>query len=248
MVVALVVLEATGKLQRLAAARLAVAGFKVAVVNPRQVRDFARATGRLAKTDRLDARAVALFGAAVRPAPKPLAQAAERRLAELVARRGQLSDMLVAEQNRLGGLEDAQLGRSVARHAEWLKKALKTLDLELDDAVRSSPLWLAKQELLSSVPGVGKVVARVLLAELPELGRLTRREVAALVGVAPFSRDSGTMRGKRPSGAVGRGCVARSTWRRWSPPGAIRLSEVSTGTCAATERSPRLRSPRACAS
>jgi transposase len=101
---------------------------------------------------------LALFGAAVRPVPKPLAEAAERRLAELVAHRGQLSDMLVVEQNRLGDLEDAQHGRSVARHVEWLKKDLKALDLELDDAVRSSPLWLAKQELLSSVPGVGKVV------------------------------------------------------------------------------------------
>ena len=214
-----------------------------------RTRNFRHSLGRLAKTDRLDARALALFGAAVRPAPKPLADAAERRLAELVARRGQLSDMLVAEQNRLGDLEDAQLGRSVARHVEWLKKDLKALDLELDDAVRSSPLWIVKQELLSSVPGVGKVVACVLLAELPELGRLTRREVAALVGVAPFSRDSGTMRGRRTIWG-GRPRVRRALYMAalvacWHNPA---MRGFYQRLRRARERSPRLRSPRACAS
>jgi transposase len=197
MPVELVVMEGTGKLEFPAAAALAGAGLAVAVVNPRQVRDFARATGQLAKTDRLDAEVIACFGAAVHPRTSALQSQESRRLSELVARRRQLGEMIVAEQNRQSRTEDAALRRSIKKHIEWLKKQLATLDSDLDQAVRSSPLWQVKEDLLRTVPGIGKVVARTLIAELPELGRLGRRQIAALVGVAPLASDSGTMRGKR---------------------------------------------------
>jgi transposase len=195
--VALVAMEATGKFRRAAAAALASAGFNVAVVNPRQIRDFARATGRLAKTDRADAEVIAVFAAAVRPRCTRLADKEERRLSELMARRRQLSEMIVAEQNRHDSTEDVALKRSVGRHVAWLRKELRTLDSELDQLVKANAEWNAKEALLSSVPGVGKVVARTLLVGLPELGQLTRRQIAALVGVAPLSRDSGVFHGKR---------------------------------------------------
>ncbi len=193
---ALVVLEATGGLEVRLAAALAAAGLPVAVVNPRQVRAFARAMGRLAKTDRLDAAVIARFAEAVRPPVRPLPDEATRRLGALVARRRQLLEMLVAERNRRHAADPA-LQERIDAHLRWLEEALAELERDLDGAVRGSPIWQAKEELLRSVPGVGPVSARTLLAELPELGCLTRRQAAALVGVAPFSRDSGKMRGRR---------------------------------------------------
>jgi transposase len=193
---ALIVLEATGGMEVRLAAALAAAGLPVAVVNPRQVRAFARATGRLAKTDRLDAEAIARFAEAVRPPVRPLPDEATRRLGALVARRRQLLEMLVAERNRRHAA-DALMHERIDAHLRWLEEALAEIERELDGAVRGSAAWRAKEDLLRSVPGVGPVSARTLLAELPELGSLTRRQAAALVGVAPFSRDSGRMRGKR---------------------------------------------------
>jgi transposase len=193
---ALVVLEATGGMEVRLAAALAAAGLPVAVVNPRQVRAFARAMGRLAKTDRLDAAVIAHFAEAVRPPVRPLPDEATRRLGALVARRRQLLEMLVAERNRRHAADPA-LQERIDAHLRWLEEALAELERDLEGAVRESPIWQAKEELLRSVPGVGPVSARTLLAELPELGSLTRRQAAALVGVAPFSRDSGRMRGKR---------------------------------------------------
>jgi transposase len=193
---ALVVLEATGGLEVRLAAALAAAGLPVAVVNPRQVRAFARATGRLAKTDRLDAAAIARFAEAVRPAVRALPDEATRHLGALVARRRQLLEMTVAERNRLHAAEPLMHGR-IDAHLRWLGEALAEVERDLDAAVRDSPIWRAREGLLRSVPGVGPVSARTLLAELPELGSLTRRQAAALVGVAPFSRDSGRMRGRR---------------------------------------------------
>jgi transposase len=193
---ALVVLEATGGMEVRAAAALAAAGLPVAVVNPRQVRAFARATGRLAKTDRLDAEAVARFAEAVRPPVRPLPDEATRHLGALVARRRQLLEMLTAERNRRQAADPA-LHRRIDAHLRWLEEALAEIERDLDGAVRGSAVWRAREELLRSVPGVGPVSARTLLAELPELGSLTRRQAAALVGVAPFNRDSGKMRGRR---------------------------------------------------
>jgi transposase len=193
---ALIVLEATGGLEVRLAAALAAAGLPVAIVNPRQVRAFARATGRLAKTDRLDAEAIARFAEAVRPPVRPLPDEASRRLGALVARRRQLLEMLTAERNRRQAADPALHAR-IDAHLRWLEDALAEIERELDGAVHESSIWRAKEELLRSVPGVGPVSARTLLAELPELGSLTRRQAAALVGVAPFSRDSGKMRGKR---------------------------------------------------
>jgi len=193
---ALVVLEATGGMEVRPAAALAAAGLPVAVVNPRQVRAFARAIGRLAKTDRLDAEAIARFAEAVRPPVRPLPDEETRRLGALVARRRQLLEMLTAERNRRHAAEPLMHERLDA-HLRWLEEALAEIERELDGAVRGNAAWRAKEELLRSVPGVGPVSARTLLAELPELGSLTRRQAAALVGVAPFNRDSGRMRGKR---------------------------------------------------
>jgi transposase len=192
----LVVLEATGGLEVRLAAALAAAGLPVAVVNPRQVRSFARAIGRLAKTDRLDAKAIAHFAEAVRPPVRPLPDEATRRLGALVARRRQLLEMLVAERNRRHAADPA-LHERLDAHLRWLEEALAEIEGDLDGAVRASPVWRAKEALLRSVPGIGPVSARTLLAQLPELGSLTRRQAAALVGVAPFSRDSGRMRGRR---------------------------------------------------
>ena len=193
---ALIVLEATGGMEVRLAAALAAAGLPVAVVNPRQVRAFARAAGRLAKTDRLDAEAIARFAEAVRPPARPLPDEATRHLGALVARRRQLLEMLVAERNRRHAADPA-LHEGIDAHLRWLEEALDAIGRDLGEAVQASPVWRAKEELLRSVPGVGPVSARTLLAELPELGSLTRRQAAALVGVAPFSRDSGKMRGKR---------------------------------------------------
>jgi transposase len=192
----LVVLEATGEYERPAAVAVAAAGIAVAVVNPRQARDFAKAAGRLAKTDRIDAQVLARFAGAVGPRPSVLPDEEARVLQDILLRRRQLLEMMVAEKNRLQMASEA-VARRIAAHVRWLEKELCRVDRELGEAVRESETWRANEELLRSVPGVGPVLARTLLAELPELGTLPRRRLCALVGVAPFNRDSGTFRGKR---------------------------------------------------
>jgi transposase len=192
----LIVLEATGGLEVPLAAALAAAGLPVAVVNPRQVRDFAKAVGQLAKTDALDAALLARFAAVVRPAPRPLPDAQAQALTALLTRRRQLVAMLTAERQRLGTARPPVRAR-VQAHLAWLEQELADLDDELRRAVQASPIWRATEELLRSVPGVGPVVAVTLLAELPELGQLNRKQIGALVGVAPLNADSGTLRGKR---------------------------------------------------
>jgi transposase len=192
----LIVLEATGGLELPLLAALGSAGLPVAAVNPRQVRDFAKATGKLAKTDVLDAQVLAHFAEAVRPAVRPLPDTATQALAALVTRRRQLVEMLVAEENRRRSAPVA-IRADIQAHIVWLRKRLKDLDKELGQALRASPLWREQEDVLRSVPGVGPTVTATLLAELPELGTLGRKPIAALVGVAPHNRDSGTLRGKR---------------------------------------------------
>src|SRR5882757_5763689 len=191
-----VILEATGGLEMPAASALAAAGIAVAIVNPRQVRDFARATGRLAKTDRLDAEVLARFGEAVRPEARPLANEQAQALEALVTRRRQLVEMLTAEKNRRANAPKV-LHRSIDEHIRWLEKRLSGLDDELGELIRETPLWRERDELLRSVPGVGKVLSSTLLAHLPELGVLNRKQIAALAGLAPFNRDSGSLHGSR---------------------------------------------------
>jgi transposase len=192
----LIVLEATGSYQRAVVAALAAAGLPVAVVNPRHARDFAKATGQLAKTDALDARALAHFAEAVRPMPRPLPDTQADELRALLARRRQLVTMRTAEQNRLGSAPP-RLQPDIQAHITWLNTRLTTLDDDLDTTLRASPVWQEREELLRSVPGIGPVCARTLLLDLPELGTLSRQRLAALVGVAPLNRDSGTLRGSR---------------------------------------------------
>ena len=193
---ALVVLEASGGLELPLVAALAAAELPVVVVNPRQVRDFARATGTLAKTDALDAAVLAHFADAVRPSVRPLRDAETQALNSLTARRHQVMTMLVSEKNRLGTAISAVRPR-IEAHVTWLEQELDDLDHGLRETLRQSPVWREKDDLLRTVPGVGEQLSLTLLAHLPELGTLNRRQVAALVGVAPFNRDSGTMRGKR---------------------------------------------------
>jgi transposase len=192
----LVLVDAAGGLELPLVAALAAAALPVVVVHPRQVRDCARATGQLAKTDALDARALAHFADAVRPTPRPLPDAATQALAALLARRQQVMAMLVAENNRLSRAAPTIRPRLQA-HITWLECELQALDQDLDGTLRHSPVWREKEDLLRSVPGVGPQLTRTLLAHLPELGALDRKRLAALVGVAPFNRDSGTLRGKR---------------------------------------------------
>ncbi len=192
----LVVLEATGGLERLVVAALALAGLPVAVVNPRQVRDFAKATGRLAKTDALDAGVLAHFAEAIRPEPRPLPDMQSQALAALVERRRQVVGMLTAEKNRFQQALPA-VRPQVAAHIAWLEQALAELDGELDQTLRASPLWRERDQLLRSVPGVGPTVSLTLLAHLPELGQGSVKHLATLVGLAPLNRDSGAWRGSR---------------------------------------------------
>jgi len=193
----LIALEATGGLEVSLAAALAAAGLPVAIVNPRQIRDFARATGQLAKTDTVDARVIALFAEAIRPTPRPVPDEQAQALGELMARRRQLVDMLAAEQNRRRPVRDRRVQRQLDAHLTWLEEALRRLDHDLTTLVRSSPIWRDADDLLRSVPGIGPVTACTLIADLPELGHLDRRRIAALAGLAPFARDSGTIRGRR---------------------------------------------------
>lgn len=218
----LMVMEATGGMEVLAAVMLSAAGLAVAVVNPRQVRDFAKATGQLAKSDKIDALVLAHFAEAIRPQVRAMADEQTRELHGLVTRRQQLVEMLTAERNRLGTCPAGVVPVSAAStqqaehvpcrgaaemkgkarqdvqvHIAWLRKRLQDLDDDLEQMIRKTPVWQERSNLLSSVPGIGQVVSRVLLVGLPELGQLSARAISALVGVAPLNRDSGKMRGKR---------------------------------------------------
>lgn len=193
---ALVALEATGGYESVAAAALAGAGLPVVVVNPAQIRSFARALGQRAKTDPIDAAVIARFAEATAPEVRPLPDEATSLLADLVARRRQIVEMIGAERQRLRRVAVARIRRSIERLVRALEKELADLDLDIGDAVRNSPAWREAEDLLSSVPGVGPVTARSLIAELPELGTLDRKKVAALAGLAPFTRQSGAWRGR----------------------------------------------------
>ena len=192
----IVVIEATGGLQRQVATALVAATMAVAVINPRQVRDFAKASGQLAKTDQIDAKVLALFGLRLQPVPRALPTEAAQELADKLARRNQLIEMRAAEKNRRHRASTI-MKRSIDRHLEFLDQAIKTLDEDLDDTLRGSPAWAEKVELLEAVKGVGPQTLRRLLIDLPELGTLDRQGIAKLVGVAPLNCDSGKMRGKR---------------------------------------------------
>jgi len=192
----LVVLEASGGLEVTVVAALAVADLPVVVVNPRQVRDFAKATGKLAKTDALDAHVLAHFAEAIRPDCRSLPDSETQSLNALVARRNQVMTMLVAEKNRLRTSRPPVIQR-IQLHIDWLKQELDEIDRELKEMLHNSPVWREKENLLRTVPGVGPQLAVSMLAYLPELGTLDKKRIAALVGVAPFNRDSGTLRGKR---------------------------------------------------
>ena len=192
----LIVLEATAQLEMPLVGALAARGLPVAVVNPRHVRDFARASGILAKTDRIDAQILARFGEVMRPEVRPLKNKETQELAALMTRRRQLMGMLVAEKNRLVAAPKS-VHKDIKTHIAWLEKKLNKMDDHLAETIKNSSVWCEKDALLQSVPGVGPVLSTSLLAGLPELGTLNRRQIAALVGVAPFNRDSGAFRGKR---------------------------------------------------
>ena len=192
-----IVMEATGGLEIPLAAGLAGAGLSVAVINPRQSRDFARSTGRLAKTDRLDARVLAEYGAAVNSEPRPLPDAEQRELQELVSHRQGLVDARTAERNRLARTTSALVRDRIQAHIDWLAQQISQADADIAELIGSNQRWQEQSQLLQSVPGIGPVVSSVLIARLPELGRLNHKEIAALVGLAPFNRDSGQWRGRR---------------------------------------------------
>ena len=192
----LVVLEATGRLESAAVSALAVAENPLVIVNPRHVRDFARSTGKLAKTDKLDAQMLARFADAIRPEPRPLPDEGHQRLEALLVRRRQLLGMVTAERNRRRRAP-AVTRAEIDEHVAWLQVRVEAIEDELNKTIRSSPLWREKVALLRSVPGVGPMLAATIVAQLPELGVLTHKEIAALVGVAPLNRDSGDWRGKR---------------------------------------------------
>lgn len=202
----LVALEATGGFETVAAAAVAAAGLPVVVVNPAQIRAFAKAIGQRAKTDPIDAAVIAHFAEATRPEPRPLPDEATRQLADLVARRRQIIEMMGAERQREKRTTMTRLRKSIRRVIGMLEKELAGLDMDIDDAVRGSPAWREKEDLMASVPGVGKTIARTLIAELPELGTLNRKQVAALAGLAPFTRQSGQWQGRSFIGG-GRGVV-----------------------------------------
>jgi transposase len=195
--VSVIVLEATGGFETTVAAALAGASLPLAVVNPRQIRNFAKALGKLAKTDAIDAEVIALFAEKIGPQARPVASPQAQALGELVARRRQVVEMIGMEANRRRRVGDKRLVKKINRHVAFLEKELAEVDADIDAGVRATPAWREAEEILVSVPGVGPVTARTLIAELPELGRLDRRKLAALVGVAPFNRDSGAWRGHR---------------------------------------------------
>ena len=193
---ALIVMEPTGGFEALLAGALAAEGLPVAVVNARQIRDYARAIGKLAKTDKLDAMVIAEFARRVQPEPRPLRDDESQEIKEVVSRRRQLTEMLRAEKNRLA-IARKIMKPNILAHIEWLTQEIEGLDRHLKQLIEKSPIWREKDNLLKSIPGIGDVMAATLLAELPELGSLNRRQIASLVGVAPFNQDSGSIRGKR---------------------------------------------------
>lgn len=192
----LIAFEATGGLETAAVGMLTANGLPVVVINPRQVRDFAKATGKLAKTDAIDAHVIARFGEAVRPEVRPLKDEETKKLNALITRRRQIVEMITAERNRLARTSP-WTHKDIQKHIAWLEKCLKKADKNLNDLLRKSPVWREKDKILRSTPGVGPVLSMTLLSNLPELGTLNRKQVAALVGVAPLNRDSGLFRGKR---------------------------------------------------
>lgn len=201
----LVVMEASGRLQDLPASVLANANLPIAIVNPRQIKDFSKASGQHAKTDAIDARMIAQFGLKIQPLPRQLPNEAQALLAELLARRRQLMHSRVAELNRIKSAHATSVRESIEANIAWHEQLLAKIDREIGEQVHNSPMWLANERLLTTVPGVGTTTARALLGQLPELGRLPRRKLVALAGLAAFARDSGKWRGKRfVSGGRGR--------------------------------------------
>jgi transposase len=221
----LIVLEATGGFETVVVAALAGAGLPVAVANPAQVRAFAKAVGQRAKTDPIDAAVIAHFGEATGVVPRPLPDQATQQLADLVARRRQIIDMIGAERQR-EKQANPRIKKSIGRLVKALERELSSVDTDIDDAVRGSPAWREKEDLLSSVPSVGPAISRTLIAELPELGTLDRKEIAALVGLAPFARRAnGAARASLAGG--GRACAKPCSWAPWSPRGTTRCSRPS---------------------
>lgn len=219
----LVVIEATGGLERALVAALLAQHLPVAVVNPRQVRDFAKASGRWAKTDQIDAQMLARFGKAIEPSQRPLPDEAAQSFSDQLARRRQLVEMLTMEKTRLKQAPDKEVRRDLKLHIEWLESRLRASESGLRQAVEASPAWQAKRDLLSEVKGIGEVTVLTLIAQLPELGGIDRKQIASLVGVAPFNRDSGTLRGRRTVWG-GRAAVRQTLYMatlsavRWNPP------------------------------
>lgn len=191
-----VIFESTGGLEMLAAGIASAASLPVVIVNPRQIRDFAKACGLLAKTDKLDAKVIALFGQKIEPEIRPLKDESAQELSALISRRRQLVDMLTAEKNRLSAAPKS-VREGIARHIEWLEEQIRSYDDDISRIIQSSPIWKAKGEILTSVKGIGPVTAATLLAALPELGCVTRQQISALVGLCPYNRDSGRVKGKR---------------------------------------------------
>jgi transposase len=244
----LVILEATGGLEQPVAAALAVAGLPVAVVNPRQVRDFAKAVGKLAKTDTLDAKVLAHFAESVRPEPRPLPDEQAQLLSATLLRRRQIIAMITSEENRLS-TAPKPIRRRIEVHLRWLRKELERTNEELEQIVQESPIWREKAALLRSVPGVGPTLSVTLLAELPELEHLNRKKLAALVGVAPVNRDSGTLRGVRTIWGGGAQALGQSSiWQLCAPCASTRLSRCSTRGCAPKASQRRWPSLPACGS
>lgn len=192
----LIVLEATGGLEIPVASALGAAGLPVVIINPRQIRDFAKATGKLAKTDRIDADIIAHFGESIKPEIRPLKDEQTQELAEILTRRRQLVDMLTAEKNRLPTVR-TKIKKDIEKHIKWLEKRIKDCEGDLEKRIKHSPIWRKQDEIVKSVPGVGPVLSLALLTGLPELGKLENRKISALVGVAPFNRDSGKYKGTR---------------------------------------------------
>jgi len=193
----LVLMEATGGLERQALAAIVAAGFPAMAVNPRNVRDFAKSLGVIAKTDTIDAHVLALFADRIRPEWRPLPDEDTQALEALLVRRRQIVEMITAEKNRLGVTPSRRVKKDILAHIKWLQRQLHITDYDLDQTIKNSPVWKQKVDLLKSVPGVGRVMIATLLSQLPELGTLDRKQIAALVGVAPFNCDSGTLRGRR---------------------------------------------------
>ncbi|NOX81075.1 MAG: IS110 family transposase [Deltaproteobacteria bacterium] len=192
----LIVLEATGGLEMPVASALATAGLPVVIINPRQIRNFAKAIGTLAKTDRIDADIIARFGESIKPEIRPLKDEQTKELTEVLTRRRQLVDMLTAEKNRLPTMR-TKIKKDIEKHIKWLEKRIKDSEDELEKRIKQSPIWRKQDEIVKSVPGVGPILSLALLTSLPELGKLENRKISALVGVAPFNRDSGKFKGTR---------------------------------------------------